>query len=158
MARGDALCADLASQGDKPLEFDFRVAEATWNGRFACPVARDKWPDHCRLELLFEVYHVVGDPQKIRHSTGIINIIKRTAAAAGVLQCVDVVPQAPQARQTALVPQLHRQPNHRGVASGPCGRLGIRIVFDEQGGRSGTVHASAHRYSNSHELWPTRSQ
>ena len=76
MARGDALRADLASQGGKALEFDFGVAEAAWNGCFPCPVARYKWPHHGRLELLFEVNHVVGDTQETRHGTGIINIIK----------------------------------------------------------------------------------
>ena len=114
MARGDALGADLAGQGDKPLELDFRVAQAAGNGCFPCLVALDKRPDHRRLKFLFEVNHVVGDTQEMRHGAGIIDIIKRTAAAAGVARRVQHAFQALQARQTALVPQLHRQPDHRG--------------------------------------------
>jgi hypothetical protein len=93
----------------------------------------------------------MGDAQKARHGAGVINIIQRAAAAAGVPQRVDLAGLTLQARQTPLVPQLHRQPNHRGVASGAYGRLGNRIVFDEQGGGSGTVYASTHRDSNRHK-------
>ena len=43
---------------------------------FPSQVARHKWPDHRRLELLFEVNHIVGDTQETRHGSGIVNIIK----------------------------------------------------------------------------------
>jgi hypothetical protein len=90
------------------------------------------------------------DPQEMRYGPGIVNVIERTTAAAGMPHCVDAAPLALQAGQTALVPQLHCQPNHRGGVDAHRGSIGIRNVFDEQGGGSGTIHASTHRHSNNH--------
>src|SRR3984893_9845589 len=79
------------------------VAQAAGDGSASRKVLLDERPHHVALKPILVINHVVGDADGLSDATGVVHIVQRAATPLHRLG------HALMARETALVPKLHRQ-------------------------------------------------
>ena len=106
MASRDFARADAIGHFKELVELDEVVAKRAGNRRAAGQIVGNERLDDLLFEALFEIHHVIGNAKNGGNKAGIVDIIKRTAAAG----CAAL---GREMGQTALIPELHSQANNR---------------------------------------------
>ena len=153
MACGNALCAHTQSRGNELLKLDLGIAEAAGNRCLAGQVLLDKGIHHAFFEALLEIDNVVGNAQEVGHAPGVVYVVERAAASAGLARFGGALLQALQPGQPPLVPELHRQ-THNVLGTIGARRIpldAIRIVLGQNGGSCRAVHATTHGHGDCHK-------
>ena len=81
VAGDEPIGAKIARRGQQIVELHFLVARHTGNWRLAAHVAVRERIDHGGAEPAFVVENVVRNPQMLRRTTGIVDILARAARA-----------------------------------------------------------------------------
>jgi len=108
MSGSEAICADLAGHAKEWLKLYVGVAVGAGNGRASGEVVADKRAHHALLELVLEVDNVVGKLQMLGDALGVVDVVKRTAAMLSRAVSLEF-------RQSALIPELHREADDRSA-------------------------------------------
>src|SRR6267378_3212731 len=125
VAGRQAVGSDLARSHQQRIELHVVVAMSARNRGAPGEILLNEWLHHSFFEPLFVVHHVVRHSQVLRHALRVVHVIDRAAALSVRAITVEL-------RQAALVPELHRQADHRKPA------------LDKHRRDSRAVHAAAH--------------
>src|SRR4051812_18112580 len=99
------VSANLARRDQQLIKLQVIVAEATRNRRASGKIVLDKGLHHILFEAILVIHHVVRNPEHLRDTTSVVNIINRAATS------LDGLRHSMGTSQTSLVPQLHSQAN-----------------------------------------------
>ena len=82
------------------------VAETAGNRCASGEVLVHERPNNVTLKAIFLIHHVIGNSQIFRHAARVIHVVNRAASSLYLLRHTFAT------SKTALVPQLHSQPDH----------------------------------------------
>src|SRR4029077_8177607 len=108
------LGAKLTRSDKKIVELDRHIAVDAGHWRLAVNIALGETVDHRLLETVLVVEHVVRNADPLRHRTGIIDILTRTAGALAMDRCTMVVELQGHADHIVAL-RLEQSSSHRGV-------------------------------------------
>ena len=109
VAGRQAVGSDLPRSHEQRIELHVVVAMSARNRGAPGEILLNEWLHHGFFEPLFVVHHVVRHSQVLRHALRVVHVIERAAALSVRAITVEL-------RQAALVPELHRQADHRKPA------------------------------------------
>jgi len=108
VATGDARCADLPRGDQQLIELHVVVARGARNRRTAGEIVLYKGAHHGLFKSTLEIDDVMGNANMLRNSAGVIDIVERTATLRRGFARSEF-------RKSALIPELHGQPDHRSA-------------------------------------------
>jgi hypothetical protein len=118
MARGEAIGAKLAREGDQVDELDPLIAQGAGHRRSPGGIFVGELVDHAGAEAAFIIEHIMGDAEPVAYGLGIIDVLAGATGASAL-------------DRLAMIVKLERNADHLGP--GLRGQRGDHAAVDAAG-------------------------